>query len=105
MVSDFHEPDALSALRGLATRHDVVALELRDPAENGRLSAGFFRAREAETGRAFVAHGRSRFFDRRLADELVRSGIDHLALSTDRPFITPLRSFLRDRGVRGRNSR
>jgi len=106
-LSDFHDPEGVFALKRLAQRHDAIALHLEDPAERGRLRAGFFRAREAETGRGFVAHGRSRWFGpgRDLAGELGRAGIDYLRLPTDQPFIGPLRRFLRERGVLGRNAR
>jgi len=104
VISDLHDPGALGALRRAAQRHDVTVLHTIDPAEAAPLRAGFFRGREAETGRVFLAHGRSRFGDvDRLRRELVRSGVEVLTLPTDRPFLAPLRRFLASRGavVRG----
>ena len=113
VISDFHDPDGVSALKRLACRHDCVALHLQDPAERGHLRAGFFRGREAETGRGFVGHGRTRFFGRHntggnegtVGGALRRAGIDYLMLRTDQPFMRDLRHFLQDRGVLRRNTR
>src|SRR5262245_39181325 len=79
VLSDLHDPDAVPALKQLAQGHDCVVLQLQDPAEHGRIGGGVFRAEEAETGRAFVATGRSRWLDEaRIADELKSGGIDHV---------------------------
>ncbi len=43
VLSDFHDPVALPALRRLAPRHDCCAIQLRDPAETGLRGTGFFR--------------------------------------------------------------
>ena len=103
VVSDLHDPHAIGALRHLAQRHDVMAIHLEDPAERGGLRAGFFRGREAETGRHFLGHGRSRWKSDRSEDvrsfedigrDLVGAGVSYLHLRTDLPFVTPLRQFL-----------
>lgn len=106
VLSDLHDPDAVPALKPLAHEHDCIVLQLYDPAEDGRLGAGFFRAEEAETGEGFVAHGRSRWrFDKVVQDELKSSGIDHLVLRIDKPFLPRLRDFLRRRDCLGRGTR
>lgn len=108
VISDLHDADAVPAIKRIAQRHDCLVLQLEDPAERGRLRSGFFRGSEAETGRAFFGHGRSR----RQADAensprqvLRRAAIDYLLLSTDQPFVSPLRRFLVDRGGLMRNQR
>ena len=106
VLSDLHDPEALIALKPLAQEHDCVVLQLQDPAEAGALGGGIFRAAEAETGRNFVAHGRTRWFDSRAAEQdLKQSGIDHLVLRTDQPFVHRLRSFLSQREHLGRGTR
>jgi uncharacterized protein (DUF58 family) len=106
VLSDLHDPEALPALKLMAQEHDCVVLQLQDPAERGSLRAGIFRAEEAETGEAFVTHGRSRWFDEESIErELKRGGIDHLRLRIDQPFLPKLRGFLRRRDCLGRGTR
>lgn len=75
-----------------------MVLHLEDPAERGRTGGGIFRAVEAETGRAFVAHGRSRWFNPEDTHALSRAGVDYLSLPTDKPILSRLRHFLKQRG-------
>ncbi|MFO0808475.1 MAG: DUF58 domain-containing protein [Gemmataceae bacterium] len=106
VLSDLHDPTALSALKLLGTRHDVVVLQLQDPAERGLRGTGFFRAREAETGRPFVTHGRQRWLSpEQVAAPLKKAGIDHLVIDTDQPFAHTLRSFFHSRNLLGRGAR
>ncbi|MBI9018317.1 MAG: DUF58 domain-containing protein [Phycisphaerae bacterium] len=103
VLSDIHDPDAIEALKLLAQQHDCVVLQMRDPAERGKVGGGIFRAREAETGREFVAHGRSKWFDHEAVwQELNHCGIDHLVLNTDEPFLPKLRHFLKNRDYLGK---
>ncbi|MBN2210065.1 MAG: DUF58 domain-containing protein [Sedimentisphaerales bacterium] len=106
VLSDLHDPDAVEALKLLAQEHDCVVLQLQDPAERGKVGGGIFRAQEAETGEAFVGHGRSVWLDHTLMwHELNRCGVDHLLLETDRPFLPKLRQFLQRRDYFGKGSR
>ena len=105
-LSDLHDAGAVPALKLLAQRHDVVVLQLQDPAELGLRGAGFLRAGEAETGRVFVTHsGRAWVDPDSTARELKRAGVDHLLIRTDRPFVADLRNFLKGRNVLGRGAR
>jgi uncharacterized protein (DUF58 family) len=105
-LSDFHDPDGLAALKLLAQKHDCVALHFQDPAERGALRGGIFRGAEAESGAAFTARGRDEWFDwNAVASEFQTSGIDHLILATDQPFLPRLRWFLARRGLLGKGSR
>ncbi len=100
VISDLHDPDAVAALRHAAQRHDVIVLHLEDPAEAGRLRAGFVRAIEAETGATFLATGRTRWREHeQTSRELARAGASYLNLRTDHPFVPMLRHFLASRGA------
>lgn len=106
VLSDLHDPRALPALKQMAQKHDCVVLHLVDPAERGLRGGGFLRAREAETGRAFVTRGRERWLDPdRVEQEMHRANIDYLRIDTDRQFVAKLRQFFKARGLLGRGAR
>ena len=106
VLSDLHDPRAVTALKRLAQLHDVAVLQLQDPAERHLRGSGFFRAQEAETGRDFVTHGRRQWLDQEQVDhQLRRGGIDHLLLRTDEPFIVKMRHFFQKRNLLGRGAR
>jgi uncharacterized protein (DUF58 family) len=98
VLSDLHDPDAIPAIKLMAHDHDCVVLHFEDPAERGRTGGGIFRAVEAETGRAFVAHGLSRWFGEDEAHDLSRAGVDYLNLRTDAAILPKLRHFMKSRG-------
>jgi uncharacterized protein (DUF58 family) len=99
VLSDLHDPEAFPALQVLAQEHDVIVLHLQDPAETGVRGAGLFRGVEAESGRAFIGHGRRAWVDAASwKSELTRFGIDYLHLPTDEPILGKLRHFLGRRG-------
>lgn len=99
VISDLHDPAGIPAIKRLSQKHDVAVIQIQDPAEKGGLRAGLVSGREAETGTAIIARGRTRFGDHAaISSELKSGGIDHLLLATDQPFVPPLRRFLSDRG-------
>ena len=103
VLSDLHDPEAFPALQVLAQEHDVIVLHLQDPAETGVRGAGLFRGVEAESGRAFVGHGRRAWVDAEgWKSELTRFGIDYLHLPTNEPILGKLRHFLGRRGFGGK---
>jgi hypothetical protein len=103
ILSDLHDPDAIPAIRHAAQKHDCSVIHLVDPVETKPLRAGFFRGREAETGRRFVGTSATVLGDVDLMrDELLRSGADYLRLATDAPFIPALRHHLGSRGALNR---
>ncbi len=65
VLSDLHEPDAISALELVAATHELVVFWLEDPAESKAPPSGIFRAREAETGRRFFVDSPNPFGERR----------------------------------------
>jgi uncharacterized protein (DUF58 family) len=106
LLSDLHDPDAMPALRLLAQKHDCAVFQIQDPAERGLRGGGFLRAREAETGRAFVTRSRRQWLDPEdIAGQLRRAGIDHLVVPTDKPFAARVRHFCKSRNLLGRGAR
>jgi len=105
-LSDLHDNQAVPALKLLAQKHDVVVLQLQDPAEMGLAGAGFLRAGEAETGRVFVTRSSRQYVNpAETAQELKRAGVDHLLIRTDESITAKLRNFFAGRNVLGRGSR
>lgn len=100
IVSDLHDPDAVPAIRLMAQNHDCMVIRLVDPAEDGALRAGVFRGEEAESGRGFTGHGRTRFLPENIGADFARAGIDYLLLRTDGPVLRPLCHFLKNRRTR-----
>lgn len=104
VLSDFHSPDGIEALRLAGGRHEVVALQLTDPAEAGWAGAGFVRAREAETGREFFSRGSDLGLTppAEVGKLLRRSRVDHLQIRTDGAVAATLRVFFASRALLGR---
>jgi uncharacterized protein (DUF58 family) len=109
LVSDFRGPlDWRRPLLELAGRHDVVAIEIRDPREQELPEAGALWLVDPETGRQLRVDTRSaklraRFAaaaaeERRgVARVLASLGVRHVVLSTEGDWLRPLTVFLRRR--------
>jgi uncharacterized protein (DUF58 family) len=107
VVSDFRGPrDWRKPLLQLAGRHDVIAIEIRDPREQSLPNAGELWLVDPETGRQLRVDTRSaklraRFAaaaeaERRdVATELSSVGVRHVVLSTSGDWLRPLVAFLR----------
>jgi uncharacterized protein (DUF58 family) len=105
-LSDLHDPEAIPALKLVAQKHDVAVFQFYDPAENGSGGGGLLRAREAESGREFVTRSSHRWTNpEQVAEELRQTGIDHLFLPTDQPFVGRVRQFCKSRNLLGRGTR
>ncbi len=106
VLSDLHQPEAIVPLKRMGQQHDVVLLQLMDPAEKRLAGAGFVRAREAETGRPITTRGKKMGIDQEtLKQELKRGRVDHLVVPTDQPIAYRLRHFFKSRGLLGRGAR
>ena len=106
VLSDLHDPGALSALKLCGQRHDVAVVQLRDPAEMPVRGAGFHLVREAETGATFLSQGRRTILaQEEIAASLRGAGVDHLLLPIDQPVVAPLRQFFQFRGGFARAAR
>lgn len=106
VLSDFHDPEAIPALRLVSARHDTICLVLRDPAEDQLTGAGLFRAREVESGRQLLTHGTNLLSTTEtLTTQLKKSSLDHFVIRLGTPFLGGLRHFLRSRGTATRRNR
>jgi uncharacterized protein (DUF58 family) len=107
VVSDFRGPlDWRGPLLQLAGRHDVVAVEIRDPREQELPNAGVLWLVDPETGRQVRADTRSERLRSRfaaaaaaeraeLARTLAAAGARHVVLSTSGDWLRSLALFLR----------
>jgi uncharacterized protein (DUF58 family) len=112
VISDFRGPrDWRRPLLELAGRHDVVAVEIRDPREETLPSVGVLRLVDPETGRQLrVDTANERLRERYTAAaaaerlELARTfaglGVGHVVLSTSGDWLRTLAAFLRTRSRR-----
>jgi uncharacterized protein (DUF58 family) len=107
VVSDFRGSlDWRRPLLGLAGRHDVIAVEIRDPREQELPNAGELWLVDPETGRQLRVDTRSAKLRARfaaaaaeersgLARTLASVGVRHVVLSTEGDWLRPLAIFLR----------
>jgi uncharacterized protein (DUF58 family) len=110
VVSDFRGPrDWQKPMLQLAARHEVVAVEVRDPREQELVNAGELWLIDAETGRHVRVDTRSarlrrRFAEaaegerRELATALSSLGIRHTVLTTSGDWLRNLATFLKRSG-------
>jgi uncharacterized protein (DUF58 family) len=107
VVSDFRGPqDWRRPLLDLAGRHDVVAVEVRDPREQELSNVGLLWLVDPETGRQLRVDTRSRKLRERfaaaaaaereqVAEAFASAGVRHVVLSTSGDWLRPLVAFLR----------
>jgi uncharacterized protein (DUF58 family) len=106
VISDLHDLAALPVLKIAGQRHDVVVIQLQDPAEEPMVGVGFFRGHEAESGRQFLSQGHRETVDFEISAAQLRTAqVDHLRLRTDEPILGPLRNYVKARGLLGRMAR
>jgi uncharacterized protein (DUF58 family) len=114
LLSDFQVGDTETLSRKLrvtGSRHDLVALSLRDPREETLPAVGLLELRDNETGErvlldTFDARVRDRYEQaaRQRFDQLRRllrnSACDHVEIRTDLDYLKPLVQFFRSREQR-----
>ena len=108
VVSDFLSDDLEPAVRRLAPRHDVVAIDISDPRDFELAPAGLLDVRDPETGRLALLDTSSRrvreAYKRAMMDAaerrvavLQRLGVDRLGLTTASPYVHDLVQFFKRR--------
>lgn len=109
IISDFKTSPAWSELTHLAKNHDVIAIQLIDPADRYFPQAGLVELQDMETSKTILAYGHSRKFRRQYHDywdmhllywagECKRRGIGNLTVcTTDDPVEKLLGYFKRRR--------
>ena len=110
---DLGDPAVDDALTLAGARHDLVALQVRDPVEDAIPDVGAVAVEDAETGTVvrldtsspdararFAALAKAR--QARVADALTRAGGQLLTLRTDRPWAPELSRFFAERTRRTR---
>ena len=112
VISDFRGPrDWRRPLLELAGRHDVVAIEIRDPREETLPSVGVLRLVDPETGRQLRVDTssqrvRDRYAEaaqaerRDLASTFGAAGVGHVVLTTSGDWLRTLAGYLRTRSRR-----
>ena len=112
VISDFLSADPWDPpMRSLATRHDVVAIEVVDPRELELPPVGMLtvvdpetgRSREVPTNRRMRARYAKAAADQRadIAGRLRRAGVGHLQLRTDRDWVLDIVRFVASRARTG----
>lgn len=106
VISDFLEPhDWERAFRGLASRHDVLAVEVIDPRELELPPVGLLMLVDPESGRRLEVQSGSAKLRARFAAAAAeqraaivrairRSGVEHLQLRTDRDWLRDIVRFV-----------
>jgi len=113
LISDFQAPahgpgGYATALRRLASKHELVAVRTEDPTERDLPDVGLMRVRDPETGHTALIDTSSRSVrvrakaealraDQELESVVRRARADLVRVSTDRPFVRDLEACFRVR--------
>lgn len=111
LLSDFQQPNLRRALAVTSSRHDLIAVSVRDPREERLPDVGLVTLEDAETGVPYTLDTSSqrvrREFEARaiakrdaMRREFRSLKIDHIELNTDEDFATPLINFFQQRAAR-----
>jgi len=111
LVSDFEDRGFEKQLRAAGNRHDIIAVELSDPAEETLPDVGLITLKDAETGEEVVVDSSNEEFRWKLQREIKRDQdfleklfrsckIDRIKISTGSSPVEPLIKFFKRRGKR-----
>ncbi len=111
LLSDFHAPDFARALGVTNRRHDVIAIEIRDPREEALPAIPYWAVADLESGTSRLVPTGSKAVRkdfqkqreqerRQRADMLKKLQVDCIELQTGRSYVEPLIKFFRMRARR-----
>jgi uncharacterized protein (DUF58 family) len=115
LVSDFllgPQTGAVEKILRVSSRHhDMIAVPVSDPAESELPDVGLAELEDPETGELVLvdtSSGKVREFFRKKAEEenaaldrfLKRTGIDHIRVSTHKPYIHDVRALFKRRSMK-----
>ena len=110
MISDFIDEGFEQNLKVTGRKHDVIALQISDPAEEELPSAGWVLMKDSESEKEQWVNTSSKrrkkalkmsFLKRQefLKNAFTKAGVDHVQLRTDRPYVKPLMNLFERRGA------
>ncbi len=113
LISDFQDTSYEKELRVAARRHDVICCPITDPHEMELPNAGLIELEDAETGELMIVDTQSAALRKAFAAQanaeyeallamFRRNKVDHIPLSTVRPFVDDVRQLFRQRQIRAR---
>ena len=108
LISDFLDEGYLRSLKIANKKHDLITIQLLDPAELELPDMGLLKVEDPETGERFWIDTASKKSMKQLRKEISikqsnfrkeikKSGIDLISISTDEDFVDPLMSFFKSR--------
>ena len=111
LISDFLDENYFASLKVVNKKHDLVAIQITDPAELDFPNLGLLKVEDPETKETFWADTssektmnslRKKIAEKQLTfqKEMKKSGVDLVRISTDEDFVDPLMSFFRLREKR-----
>lgn len=112
LVSDFlNRENCESLIRSVARRHDLIAVNVSDPAESELPDVGLVEMEDPESGELLLVDTSSKsvreaFKSKALSEKeelkrfFLKSGIDTLDIATDRAYIDEVRALFKRRAVK-----
>ena len=111
IISDFLDTGYNSSLKIVSKKHDLIAIQLYDPAEYKFPNIGLAKVEDPETGEMFWIDTTSKRAMKELEDDIKfkqskfsknakKIGFDLIPISTDEDFVDPLMSFFKKREKR-----
>jgi uncharacterized protein (DUF58 family) len=108
LVSDFEDKGFSDALKIANKKHDVVALQIQDPAELVLPNIGLVQISDAETGEALWVNTSSKSVRQKFAKNrsiqnaelkglLRKSGVDFASIQTNENYVRPLMNLFKQR--------